>query len=177
MHDSSNPYVSPQALIGSKVKKSSTPIKRLQIAWAAVFFANLIVPVTLGLLPTDPVGRWGMGTAIGGMLICGWLFCYAFPVLGRKLIAGSILTALSQVLPIAQFAAGIAGLAIASGLGLFVSGKDYEADHFINEFGSFVATMTTGTILVVGALMLGWLVAFLLPKHWFYSSPVDNNLA
>jgi hypothetical protein len=146
-------------------------------AWAGALLVNAIVPLMFGMLATDPVGRWGMGAAMAVVLVGGWLFCYAFPVQGRKLIAGSVLTALSQLLPIAQLVAGILGLAVASGLGLFVAGNDGQPDRFVSEFGSFVATMATGTILVAGAFVLGWIAAFVLPKHWFDASPVGTTPA
>jgi len=178
MDDLANPYASPQPREADAASCSAEPSalnKRLMTAWAAVVVANVVVPLGFALLPTQSTGRWGILSAILVILICGWCFCCAFPVQGRKLVAGSVLTALSQLLPILQLIAGIIGLAIASSLGLFVGGNDGQTDHFVSEFGGFVATMSTGTILVVGAFMVGWLAAFVLPKHWFRALPVQNN--
>ncbi len=111
-----------------------------------------------------------MLAAMAGLLVSGGYFCYRFPVMGRKLIAGSALIGLTQIFPIIQIAAGIVGLGIAHKLGLAVEMNDEADDYVAGELGGFVVTFIVGSILILGSAIIGWCAAFLLPVRWFHSA-------
>lgn len=128
------------------------------VTWLGVFALNLIVPLGFGWSMVEERGRVGMGlTLLSFLLLSSYVagvksrfFHFALPV-------GGAFVALSQVCPILQVGAGMAGMTAAHLLGqTAVRGISVSS-----EFGGFIITLVTGSILQAVAVGVGG-VAYLI---------------
>ena len=113
-------------------------------AWAGVFSANLIVPLWLGWEITRNGGRVGMFIAIAVLLASSLLALSRRPELRKSVVAGGVFTALTQVLPLVQMAAGLLSLSV--------------VDQCCFEAGGFLVTILTAGLLLVAALACGVII-------------------
>ena len=136
-------------------------------AWTFVFGANLIVPLLFGWGLTQDHGRTGMLVALVGFLSAGWAFCFSRPIAARKLIAGSVITGVSQVFPVLHIIAGTMALEIALRFGFVAINDASPMGHDVSgEAGGFLLTLIVGCTLLVCAAGAGQLLGFLLPASW-----------
>lgn len=146
--------------------------------WTLVFLANLPVPafLAIGILPS--IGLLGLAAGLVvlywvGLMVCGCRFR-----VGRSLVWGGIATAVSQFLPILQFACGMLGLLVwrwTSGceLGSFDNvGEDDGRDlgSPIDGVGAFVVVLLTAQPMWVVAILTGALF-----RSWAGDTPIWSH--
>lgn len=162
-----NPYASPESSDASAAQdgRIARQIDKFAvIAWPIVFGLNMIVPAMLGWNMTREQGRMGMFAASGVLLALGWWVCLVKNALARRLIVGSLLTALSQFVPVLQIGAGVAAVALASQLELADIG--FANAENVTELGGFVITFVVGGILIACAGIAGLIAGLVLPQRW-----------
>jgi hypothetical protein len=132
--------------------------------WTIVFALNLIVPLLLG---------WDMMRLTGGrdglILATAMLWATGFWIGWRTrdgrfvLLTGGIFVALTQFYPILQVMAAIAGWCVARGIifSWFPPGSEiHEFAHtrfpLSPGLHGFTVTIITGGLLIVAAIVLGW---------------------
>ncbi len=76
---------------------------------------NIIVPVLLGSEVSGAEGQVGMWVAVLICLIAGWGLCLWRPMTARKLVLGSLLLSMTQMVPILQILCGAIALGIVGG--------------------------------------------------------------
>ena len=140
--------------------------KRIYLAWVAVFAFNMAVPLLFGLSMINWRGMIGMAVAIVVLMATGCWICATFREFGVSLVIGGMLIGLTQMVPILQFIAGMVGVTIGEVLGVFHMG-DEDSPTRINEFGGFIVTLITGTILITMSAASGFLFLRLIPDHWW----------
>src|SRR5262249_14917829 len=112
--------------------------------WTPVFGLNLIVPLVLASGVLEARGQAGMYCAIAFYWVSGLMVCAARPSLGRVLVKGGIITACTQLMPVLQFAAGIAAVMIGGQAGV----------RSPDSFG-FIGVIITGGLLLIAAYLSG----------------------
>jgi hypothetical protein len=137
--------------------KTLANARRLRLGWAAVFAANLIVPLLLGCMVTAGGGRAGMLVAMGLLWLLGHEGSGRVRNVGFVLIGGGSGVALSQLFPFLQFFAGMFSLTVGQRLGLVV-----EAET-TGELGGFLVTLMTGSLLIAVAALLGLVLRVVFP--------------
>ncbi|MEX1222975.1 MAG: hypothetical protein WEA31_00360 [Pirellulales bacterium] len=169
-----NPYASPESSDASAAQDGRIA-RRIDtfavFAWPIVFGVNLIVPALFGAEVTDEQGALGMMAACIMWLVLGWSLCLLHAPFARRLIVGSVLTALSQVFPIIHLIAGMFAIDIATALGLHL-GQDHPVGNVTSEFGGFFVTLLVGGILIACAVVAGLVAGVVLPSRW-----MDGNAA
>ena len=101
--------------------------------WTLVFAANMPVPVFLGLMAVgSDGGAWGL---FGGLVVLYWigfaLCLFRFRV-GRSLVLGGVIVALSQLVPIMHVFCGSFGLTMWDEIGGQSFFSDEGWDHTRN---------------------------------------------
>ncbi len=158
-----NPYAAPQeasSLPKPVVQPDSTDLVAV-IAWPFVFLLNMIVPLMFGLDLTARTGRTGMWIASLLLLVLGWIYCGRKSFLGRRLVLGSIFTALSQAFPILHLILGMIAFGIMRSLGGAHPGDDIQREEITGEFSAFVMTLMVAVPLLVLAQCIGLAIAAL----------------
>jgi len=85
----------------------------------------------------------------------------------RKLIAGSIITGVSQVFPVLHIISGTIALEITMRFGLVIINDSAPLGHDVSsEAGGFFTTLLVGFFLLVCAAGTGRILGFLLPASW-----------
>ena len=170
-----NPYEAPQSA-APKVAPRPVPW-RLYIGWTFALAANLVVPLGLGWEMAARVGRVGIGIAVVMLWVLGLVACGPQRKAMRIIAAGSILTALSQFVPVLQFLAGIFGLGVASlmerlaGVKPVVGEPHSSTPAVTSEFAGFVATMVTAGLVLVAAFVSGLILRVMTPTQWWDTPP------
>jgi hypothetical protein len=143
-------------------------------AWAVVFLVNLPVPVMFGSSLTEGNARLGMivGTALLGLV--GGVFCQRSYRICLGMNSGGLVVALTQVVAIPQFIAGMIGLTVSTALGLAEPNFDVPRYEMTLWAGGFVTTIVTGALLMGLALGIG-LVFQLLGLGRERLKRIDNN--
>ncbi|WP_169976109.1 hypothetical protein [Tautonia rosea] len=160
MSDASNPYVAPNSPVVSDPEITFEPRKGtpgLLVGWVIVFLSNLPIPVMFGSALTEGGARIGMtmGTVLLGLV--GGIFCQRSYRIGLALTTGGLAVALTQVVAIPQFMAGMIGLMVSSALGLANADFDPASNSMTEWPGGLVTTLVTGTLLMGLALGIGLL--------------------
>jgi hypothetical protein len=101
----------------------------------------------------------------------GCVLCFFRPAAARTLIAGSIITGMSQLFPILHLLAGAVALGITAHFGMAVIGADTHIDHFTSEVGGWLATVLVGAMVLLCAWALGLVLRLLLPGRWLRANP------
>ena len=120
------------------------------VAWVVVFTANLPLSLMFGFAILDESGYFGMFVAIVAMWQLGHLAIHHIEDLAIILIPGSIGTALLQFVGIVHIFAGVFGLIIAARL------DPSSAGRHLSGVSGFWATIFTGALLIVVALLCGF---------------------
>ncbi len=118
-------------------------------AWAGLFAANLVVPLLLGVLITDRGGRAGMLAGVGAMFAIWQLVVPRHAALRAVLVPGTMALALSQYLPLVQFFAGAAAVAVVG------AGREPFTGAPLTDLEGFAATVLTGVLLWCAAAVTG----------------------
>ncbi len=130
------------------------------VAWVAVFLANLIVPLSLGWEVTGNGGRVGMGAATALMLLLTLLVVPRWSELRMTLLVGGIFTAITQAVPFVQLVVGLLSLQAVHLLG-FEQGDG----HSLTEPGGFLATLLTACMMLAAAFMCGEVMMSVWPSR------------
>ena len=131
-------------------------MKRLVLAWVAVYAANLPLALLFGWGFTRDAGRAGMVGGVLGLLAIGALACIARRRVGLALVIGGVPVALSQVWGVPQIYAGFIGLRVAAAAGLMSWRWPGDSEvGLAGASGGVVATVVTGSILMGAGLALG----------------------
>lgn len=139
-------------------KHEEIPHRAWPYAWTLVFACNLIVPLSLAWQMSEHAGRIGIGLAIVVYWMIGLVTCADGGRRGgRPLVAGGIWVALSQLLPIAQILAGLAGVWSWAA----ISGQEHRP---LSVLGGFTMTIVTGGLLLTLAEVIG-LIAYAISGH------------
>lgn len=136
------------------------------VTWPIVLGLNLVLPLLFGLGLTDEHGRLGMVIGLLVLLTFGWTLCAANPSWARKLNAGAIVVAVSQVFPTLQIVIGMFALSMGVSLKLVVI-DDSDRASAASEAGGFVVTILFGCGLLFFSGIAGLCLGFILPKRWF----------
>lgn len=151
--------------------------RRLAGGWVKVFAANLPIPFGFGTMSVDQGALVGLIGALFVMAVLGADACSRWDRPGRAVIAGGVLVALAQLIPIPQVCAGALALRVATGLGLAVPVEDLGFSRATGVAGGFLVTMTTGGLLIAAALLLGLFLQLITPSRWwgFEADPLIDS--
>src|SRR4051812_49255013 len=97
---------------GGVVRMTEIKGPLLWVAWTLVLVLNLVVPLPLGLSYTGEGGRLGIGLGVFAWWVVGLAICVRRPNLGRLLLTGGKAIGISQLVPVAQVAAGFGALGL-----------------------------------------------------------------
>ncbi len=171
--DDVNPYQAPSNLEAQAPPASTAALdllKPLWRRWSRVFALNMIVPLLFGLPRTYGIGWVGMFAAVPVLFALGGWACACQPNIGRILIRGGVLVALSQLLPVLQIVAGLAAMDLTAMLGQ-VEATVGRSPEVGSAAGGFLMTMFTGFFLMCAALFLGLLFEAILPDRSRHNPP------
>ncbi len=167
--DDQNPYAPPVlSLDDSTVPDRANRFapSRLHLAWFAVFAFNLVLPLLFGWGLTSATARIGMLMAVMILLAAGYWICSIQRDLGRLLVFGGAFVGLSQIYPILQIVAGLGGMVVGQAFGQ-VSAGDQAAPAPLSQTGGFLVTLTTGGLLMMASLALGYAMQKVKPRQWW----------
>lgn len=136
------------------------PTVARRMFWLALFAVNGIVPLWFGYHLTELGGRVGMVAGVAALLALWVLVVPRVPRVRAALVPGSVALALSQVYPLLQGVAGLLSLLLV-GYTDFLNPHAGPADMHLsrlNDVTAFVATLSTGVILWVFAVVLGFVI-------------------
>lgn len=120
-----------------------SPAREWQWGWVLAVVANLAVPLLFGLFFLSAGGILGMLAGVVTVWLTGHIAIARVPRVGRTLVYSSGLFALSQVLPVAQYAAGSAALELCAG-----------GPHTnLPAATAFLVTVVTAAVLLGAALL------------------------
>lgn len=137
-----------------------------QRRWPIALALNLIVPVLMaGALPGG-CGPLGIAAGIGLIWYLGHRLCALQSGVGRALVIGGYIVALSQICPLLQMAAGLLGIGVARALcqGDLAIFDDGQIPG-VTDLGGLIATMTTGVVLTLTALAIGGFITMTRPRQ------------
>lgn len=153
IRDDSNPYQSPEPTEAPAAQPNDSERgwdKFAIIGWPIALGANLPIPLLCGIALTELAGRWGMWLAILLILGLGYLVCYNWPRLSRRLVSASLLVAVTQFIPILQIVAGSIALQVVAQLP-FVAGvsiDEHGPERIVSERAGFAVTLLVGVSLL-----------------------------
>jgi hypothetical protein len=156
-----NPYQSPGSDTAPRPSLPADPgaSRRLKLAWCGVFLANLCAPLWFGWLMTERGGTLGMFASVSVLFVVGYWVCAIRETVAKALVVGGVAVALTQVFPILQIAAGMAGLLLAAVMGLLQWPEPEDVFPSVtNDLRAFVVGMTTGVLLMGMALVAGLVI-------------------
>ena len=153
MDTQSNPYESPAEVVDGPPSEARR-ISRAMWVWPILFSVNLVVPLFLGWGVVENEGRLGLLVALILMLGVGWAVGYWRPQTLRLLMAGGVITAISQMFPVLHFFFGIAAMSVAELMGLT---NDIYGDgpSLVGALRGFVITLIVGLGMMLVALGFG----------------------
>ncbi|MDB2687667.1 hypothetical protein N9Y42_10695 [Mariniblastus sp.] len=163
----SNPYESPSLRGEVSRPPISNAVRRIW-SWPVVFALNLPIAVLLGRHFLNPSSIIGVAAIVALLFLAGLMVCWRFPLIGQSLIIGSLLTAISQLLPILHLVLGMIALSSAQDLGL-VSDNPDSNDGFVRFLlpsiasGAWVA-LVVGSGIAVCALSIGGILRAIFAK-------------
>ncbi|TWT73472.1 hypothetical protein Pla123a_38080 [Posidoniimonas polymericola] len=169
MTRSDNPYQSPSVAADPPVPRAALWDRFSVVGWPVVYALNIIVPLMFGWGMTEQAGRVGMFVAMAVVLAGGWWLAPRHAWVGRRLIVGAVITALSQVIPILHIYIGMASIAIVTSVGSLVAGEPLDAPlsgPLRSETAGFAVTVLVGGSLIVCSLVFGLVLGLLLPRKW-----------
>lgn len=158
-----NPYAAPtqiDAAAGEAPPSGPAPSNGvgLRVGWTVAFLVNLVVPLTIGWNVTEQGGRAGMFAGCLVLFALGWLVCSSYPSQILSINVGGIGTAMAQVFPVPQIAAGCVGVLVAQRIErlAFVATPEQDAMPAVfTNLGGLIATLLTGILLITLALLTG----------------------
>lgn len=150
----SNPYQPPVAEMSGEDPVDASVVRR----WLAVFALNLPLPLYLGAGATSGAGITGMISAVAVIFLSGMWLCWRFPRLVRIMTTGGFLTALSQIVPVLHFIAGLIGFGVADSLHLLEDDSGFGKISTARFLAGFTVTAVTAVILLVTAAVSGAVV-------------------
>jgi hypothetical protein len=127
--------------------------------WAWVFIVNLPVALFFGTLVTTAIGAAGMWLGVAVLFLIGRRACFVARESVLTVVYGGWILAAFQFIPVGQIAAGIMGVGAVQGMGL----ANPEMGPIHTALGGFLATIITGSLLLLAAAALGLVV-----RGWFY---------
>lgn len=125
-----------------------------------VFALNLLAPLGFAVLIARGAAWIGVAAAILLMLLLWLRLCATSDRVSRALEMGGWLLVFTQLFPVLQFIAGSVGVAMGDTLGL--ESLDWTVQR---ATGGFVATITTGGILIGIAALCGGVASRLLSRR------------
>ncbi|MEO2089645.1 MAG: hypothetical protein ABGY75_09140 [Gemmataceae bacterium] len=151
--------------------------------WTGVFLANLPIPVLMAYGTTSGSGVAGLIAALAVLYWVGFILCAGRFCVGRSLVQGGIVVAVSQFFPVLQALSGMFALVVwksATGYPLWVfhdpnCSNDQPA---LYALGVFVVVLLTAQPLWIIAILTGAFFRWHLRDTpiWFHSSaePSEN---
>jgi hypothetical protein len=127
--------------------------------WAWVYVANLPFALFFGTLATTAIGAAGMWLGVLALFLIGRRACFVARESVLTVVYGGWILAAFQFIPVGQIAAGLAGVGAAQAMGL----AHHDLGPIHTALGGFVATIVTGSLLLLAAAALGLVV-----RGWFY---------
>jgi hypothetical protein len=126
--------------------------------WTGVYAANLLLPLTIGVLMTT--GKGGGVVGMLGAVVVGWLVglagCFHLPRATEAVTVGGMYVAMFQLLPVLHLAAGLLALVawvkVSGGVG---GGSPFQPPGWRAELGGFGVAVLTAVPLLLLAWVLG----------------------
>lgn len=174
--EDANPYQAPSNHETDSPRASTADLDSLKPVWrrwSRVFALNMIVPLLFGLPMTFGIGWVGMFAAVPVLFALGGCVCACQPNIGRALIRGGVLVALSQLFPVLQIMAGLVAMDLTAVLGQ-VKATVGRPPEVASVSGGFLMTIFTGLLLMCAALFLGLLIQAILPDRSRNSQPQNG---
>lgn len=170
-----NPYEPPaiKQVLPAEVQADATKATTATlIAWPLVLASNLVVPFLLGSSMIREHGKVGVLAGVLLFAVAGWALIVRRPKQGSRLVVGAAILIATQFLPITQIIAGSIAFRIAKLLGQAQIGDGEGLDDRItSEWGGFIVTSVTGSILACMAFVLGAIVLAAMKGFRNRSSP------
>ncbi|WP_146589834.1 hypothetical protein [Posidoniimonas polymericola] len=101
------------------------------------------------------------------ILALGWLVCLVKPLESRRLLMGSVVTAVLQVIPVLHFAIGLVVILVMEFAGLVDGSGDGPAFSDQHAFGAILTTLLVGAALLGVSYLFGVALQTQLPSRWF----------
>ena len=172
----SNPYEAPQSSGISRIPKVASVEFRLLWAWALVFILNLPVPIFFAVPFSTRYSLFGLAGILLLFLLAGLVVCRQFARLGQCLVAGSLLTALSQFVPLLQLFSGLVAISSAQSLGFTIdnpNSNDGAIRFLLPSITGIIWTgLVAGGIIACCAIATGLILRLLFPKILNYLLPI-----
>ena len=155
-----NPYRAPNAdsTDGPWHARVGRQLRFTVAAWVIIFLLNLPFPLFCGMDVTSGIATLGMFAAIVLLLSAGVVLCVRLPGVMRTLMIGSVVTAISQFLPLLQIVAGLLAISAAKVLGLLAVATQFGNMRTVSFFGGLLITLITAGIMMLVALGSGWIL-------------------
>jgi len=122
-----------------------------EVCWLAIFGANLVVPLSLGWSFTERDSWVGMVAGVAAMLAVWQFVIPRFAALRSALLPGGVVLALSQLLPVLQFFAGVFATAVVG-----LDGADRPG--VFDNVTALAITVVTGVQLWLVAVLVGFVL-------------------
>ena len=122
------------------------------VAWSGAFALNLLLPLPLGFAATEGWGTFGMVSAVVLCWVVGLAVFLRSSSLKPVLIFGPLWVALSQIVVVPQFVAGVLALSFWSRL---VGHDPLFGGRLASAVDGFVVTMLTAIPLFTAAWFFG----------------------
>lgn len=157
-----NPYQAPARLQPDDANESPGARKRrvdwlAWLGWPIVLALNLPLALVFARPFTERHGRIGIVAAVAVAWALGWIVCYVRPELMRRFLGGAVVVSLLQLVPVAQFFAGLIGLRLGRYAGFVDDPTEVDLEQVRSELGGFFVTAVAGGILMTLAAILSWL--------------------
>jgi AAHS family 4-hydroxybenzoate transporter-like MFS transporter len=179
--------VSPQRVVDVTARVDGAPFSRFQLAVFVLLGAVLVVDgfdvQAMGYVAPAIIQEWGLenarmgtvfGAGLGGLFLGSFLFAVAADRFGRRpalLVATAVLGAFSLAAAAATSLPGLAAARFLSGIGL--GGIMPNATALVGEYSPrrhrVAAMMIVTNGFLVGAMLGGFLAAWLVPAHGWRS--------
>ncbi len=143
------PRLDPVPVRESDLQPDETSNHFLAVWWTFIYALNLIVPLFLCSMIVMGAAKIGMTCGILAAWGVGLAICILRGPWRRALLTGSVITAISQFLPVAQIFAG----SYAIQTWRWFTGSGDRATTFAD---GFAITIFTAQIMFVVALVIGW---------------------
>ena len=135
------------------------------IAWPLVLASNIVMPWLLGSTLLREHGTIGVLASVLLFAVAGWALIMRLPTQGIRLVVGATILIGTQFIPVVQIVAGSIAFGIANAMGQAQIGDGEGLDDQItSEWGGFIATTVTGSILACVAFVCGTIAIALLNR-------------
>ena len=172
----SNPYEAPRSSETTRIPEAQRGKFRLLWAWGLVFLLNLPVPIILAMPFTTRYSLFGLVAIVALFLSLGLVVCRRFAGFGQCLVAGGLLTALSQFIPFLQLFSGLVAINSAQSFGFTIDNPQSNdgAIRFLlpSMLGVIWTALVTASIIGGCAISLGLILKMLFPKLLDYLLPI-----